>query len=256
MKFTWKHYKDGDAPLLERWLDEEARRFTGCSDGWLAYYDYWIHDESIQAGENFWVFLAGEDTLEAVFVFGQASSGLFTVSECFVDPSLRGKGIGSAALRELIQNASVIIGREMKDVQAVVYPDNIASRRMFEKVGFRLAATHPDGDALYYHYATEMLCWCGHDCGKCITRTAAVLQNSALKEKALHFHSALSTKNIGFEDIICYGGRSGTVCQACAECPFMQCCRKKKIAGCYLCETPCEMWKTYKDTYVNRCHQI
>ena len=141
--------------MLESWLDDEAKRFTGISDGWEDYYAYWAQEEGVEEGESFWVLLAGEEDMQIAFVLGQSPDGMITVSECFADPNLRGKGIGTEAFCELLDESECIIGKTISKAHAVVYPNNHAARRFFEKCGFKMTGVHPDGDALFYDYSVD-----------------------------------------------------------------------------------------------------
>ena len=59
MRFTWRDCTEDDIALIDSWLDEPARYFTGCTDGWLDYINYWRGDSQTRPGENFWVKIAG-----------------------------------------------------------------------------------------------------------------------------------------------------------------------------------------------------
>jgi RimJ/RimL family protein N-acetyltransferase len=92
-----------------------------------------------------------DGTPVGVCLLGMENSVL-TVSEILIDPMQRGKGYGSAALQELLAEGSAILGKQILSAKAVIYPDNIASQKAFEKAGFRFESAHPDGDAWYYRY--------------------------------------------------------------------------------------------------------
>lgn len=44
MKFTWDDYSATYKDVVETWLDEEAKKFTGCDDGFEGYYNYWVNE--------------------------------------------------------------------------------------------------------------------------------------------------------------------------------------------------------------------
>ena len=88
----------------------------------------------------------------AVIAFAKSPDNEFTIQEFIVSPSNRGKGYGSVILKELLTHSKEIIGQDIFVAKAVIYPDNKASQRVFEKANFTHTATHPDGDALYYEY--------------------------------------------------------------------------------------------------------
>ena len=77
---------------------------------------------------------------------------VFTISEFIISPDKRGEGIGSSALAEFLDKSKDIIGLNIKDANAVIFPNNIASQKAFEKAGFVFHYEHPDGDAWYYRY--------------------------------------------------------------------------------------------------------
>ena len=50
--FVWKDYSP-DMTFIEDWIDDDAVRFAGLDDGWLAEYDYRIKDGMVP-GKDFW----------------------------------------------------------------------------------------------------------------------------------------------------------------------------------------------------------
>ncbi len=152
MIFAWIDYTEKDLRLIDEWLDEEAQVFTGMDDGFGAYYDYWVSEEDTRLGENFWVKVFCRDGVPAGLAVVSFWDGVFTVSEFLVAPALRRKGVGSAALQELLERGQSILGKTVVSAKAVIYPNNIASQKTFTKAGFHFEQVHPDGDAWYYRY--------------------------------------------------------------------------------------------------------
>ncbi len=72
-----------------------------------------------------------------------------------VKPEMRGNGLGTALLRELLSDGEMIIGHQIERATAVIFPNNIASQKAFEKAGFVFDHLHEDGDAWYYRYEKE-----------------------------------------------------------------------------------------------------
>ncbi len=70
----------------------------------------------------------------------------------FVAPEERSKGKGSLIIADLIENSNELIGLQINQYKAVIFPNNPASKRAFEKAGFKFECAHPDGDAWYYVY--------------------------------------------------------------------------------------------------------
>lgn len=153
MEFKWIDYTTEYSHVVDSWLDSEAQRFTGCDDGWDDFFDNWCNYENNKRGENFWGKVVFEDSAPfAVIALGMNDKGEYVISEYIVDPQKRGKGYGTAALRELLTNSSEIIGKDINTAEAVIYPNNIASQKAFEKAGFCFSSMHPDGDASNYTY--------------------------------------------------------------------------------------------------------
>ncbi|MBQ8547521.1 MAG: hypothetical protein IJ427_03395 [Lachnospiraceae bacterium] len=52
MKFTWEDYSVTYKDVVETWLDEEAKQFTGCDDGFEEFYNYWANEADTRVGES------------------------------------------------------------------------------------------------------------------------------------------------------------------------------------------------------------
>lgn len=78
--------------------------------------------------------------------------GEFNIMEFIISPDKRGKGIGPEILKELLTSGKSIIGAEILNAIAVIFPDNIQSQKAFEKTGFKYESKHADEDVLYYRY--------------------------------------------------------------------------------------------------------
>lgn len=104
---------------------------------------------------------------------------------------------------------------------------------------------------------SENLCYCGHDCARCVTYLAAQTGEEALCRRAQEFYSAEFGIELPSGAFRCGGGRTEDVFVLCRECPFRLCCREKKINACAECsDYPCAALADYRDKYVNRCNQI
>lgn len=152
MRFKWIDYTSIYKDIVDSWVDEEAKRFTGCDEGFEKYYQYWVNDPDTKLGENFWVkIILLEDAPVGIIAIG-LWNGVFTISEFIIRPDSRGIGLGSSALTELLTLSEDIIGVGIKCANAVIFPNNIASQKTFEKAGFIFYSEHPDGDAWNYRY--------------------------------------------------------------------------------------------------------
>ena len=150
MNFAWNNYSSEYAEKIESFLDEEAIKYTSCDNGFHDFYIYW-HNELGES--NFWckVILIENEPI-AVIALAKAPDNVFTIQEFIVSPNHRGKGYGSAILKELLIYSNDIIGQDISVAEAVIYPNNIASQKAFQNAGFIYAGAHSDGDAWYYQY--------------------------------------------------------------------------------------------------------
>lgn len=152
MIYEWIDYSHENSALIDSWIDAEAKRFTGCDEGFDKFYNYWFDEPETKLGENFWAKIILEDKVQVGIVVISLWEGIFTISEIIICPQKRGNGIGTKALKELLTNGKHILGTEIINSSAVIFPNNIASQRAFEKAGFCFQSEHPDGDAWYYEY--------------------------------------------------------------------------------------------------------
>ncbi|MBQ8551773.1 MAG: DUF3795 domain-containing protein [Clostridia bacterium] len=101
------------------------------------------------------------------------------------------------------------------------------------------------------------ICYCGHDCARCITYLATIKNDAALRQQAREFYKDEFSIDVSIEDIHCLGGRSDDVFFLCKECPWAKCCRERGIDSCTECEVyPCKVLTAYSDKYVNKCNQV
>lgn len=154
MIFEWNDYKTEDAAEIVSWLDEEAVRFTAMDEGWNADVSYWKENT---AADMFWckTITSGGVLTGAVYIieWNEKDQRGFTIGEVLLRPEVRGKGIGTAMIKELLDHSPEIIGKRMDSADAVVFASNASSIRMFEKAGFRIKAREDDPtvfDAVLY----------------------------------------------------------------------------------------------------------
>ena len=157
MNYNWIDYSPACKELIESWIDEDAKRFTGLDDGFDAYYRYWANDPQTKIGTNFWVKIIISDAIPIGIIALSLWNDVFTISEFVIRPDKRGKNLGSSALKELLTQSRDIIGIKIETANAVIFPNNIASQKAFEKVGFIFHSEHPDGDACNYKYYQSAL---------------------------------------------------------------------------------------------------
>ncbi len=150
IQFNWKPYRDVDAGLVDSWLDDYTISQTGIEDGWQSFYDYWMRENPGEGKDC--CFLISRDDLPFAVMYLAIIGSEITISEYLVSPDKRGQGYGAAVLKELLDNTDSLLNIKASLAKAVIFPNNIASRKAFERAGFVLASKHPDGDAVNYEY--------------------------------------------------------------------------------------------------------
>jgi len=151
MDLIWQDYDPETMGYIEKWLDDAAIKSTGLDEGFRAFYEYWANEDGFILGKNYWCKVVSEATEPFAVIALCEHEGKIIIMELFVAPEKRGLGLGTKLLKELLHGGSVL-GFGVEKSEAVIFPDNTASQKAFEKAGFRHHHTHEDGDALYYVY--------------------------------------------------------------------------------------------------------
>lgn len=148
--FEWTDYRPEDAALIDSWMDTQAVAMTGIDQEWEAYWNAVIADAQNYPGcRDFCKIVCKNGMAVATVVYG-CYRGIATISEIIVDPLQRGKGIGTQIIRELIASAEGLLGEQVYEFCAVIFPKNISSQKAFTKAGFQFDRAHEDGTVLYY----------------------------------------------------------------------------------------------------------
>ncbi len=155
MNFAWCDYNPETMGFVEDWIDEVAVKMTGIEDGFRQEYEYWSNEDYNVVGDNYWCKVIFENQNPFAVMEFCLHEGCFTIMEIIVAPEVRGHGMGSKSIKELINNAKVIIGMDIQKADAIIFPSNIASQKAFEKADFKYHHTHEDGDAMTYVYESE-----------------------------------------------------------------------------------------------------
>lgn len=155
VKYRWVEYTSEYAMLVESWIDDTTRKFTGCDEGWEDYFNFWKNDPQTQMGVNFWGKVVFLNSVPIAVISLALSDQKLVISEFIVAPTHRRRGFGSEILQELLAHGDEILGFAISTARAVIFPNNIASQKAFEKANFTFQSAHPDGDAWYYNYQCE-----------------------------------------------------------------------------------------------------
>ena len=148
MKYNWKDYSVEYSEIINSWFDSEALSMTGIDEDFDSYVKAVTGDSANFPNTEFKVIFEGDSPV-AIAVYG-VYDRIVTVMEIVVSPNERGKGKGSEIIRELLQICNESFDETVKQFKAVIFPNNIASQKAFEKAGFRFESAHEDGDAWYY----------------------------------------------------------------------------------------------------------
>lgn len=154
MKYTWRDYCPETMEYIENWLDDSAVQSTGLDNGFRDFYDYWANEDGFTAGENFWCKVVFQDEEPFAVVAFCLHNSKISIMELVVAPENRGQGRGTMLLKDLILS-SELCGRAIQEFEAVIYPDNTASKKAFENAGFQCTHTHRDEDGVSLLYAYE-----------------------------------------------------------------------------------------------------
>ncbi len=150
--FEWKDYSPDAMLFVEDWLDENAVRMTGMDEGFCSFYKYWVNDGEMTLGKNYWCKVVCNEDVPFAIIAVSLYEGNFHFMELLVKPEMRGKGLGTALLRELLSEGETIVGHRIEKATAVIFPNNPASKKACEKAGFVFDHENDDGDVLYYSY--------------------------------------------------------------------------------------------------------
>lgn len=197
-----------------------------------------------------------EDTLVGYYSLALLEENRVELNNLAVAPSHRHQGIGKALLLHAI-NMARSYNRLVMEIGIV--EENQRLRAWYESLGFVHTGTKKfDFFSFTCGYMVRRLdgvCYCGHDCDRCVTRLAP--GNPALIQQAKAFYKNSFDMDIPPEAIHCGGGHSEDLFALCADCPFRSCARKKGLYFCAACpDYPCAPLAEYQAKYVNQCNQI
>jgi len=157
MHYKWDDYGAKYEDELESWQSDHATRKFGIDsarethESVLA--DGYIHNEEYFCK----VVLENADIIAIVLILRGDGYHPTTISEITVNPQHRHKGHGTKIINELTANLNQIVGFDGDIFQVMIYPNNPASLRAFEKADFVLAGSHIDGDCSYWCYPADKL---------------------------------------------------------------------------------------------------
>lgn len=103
-------------------------KYTGCDDGWDQFVEYWINEPDMVLNENFFVkvIMDGGMAVGALAIFLEKEKAY--IQEFIVSPDRRGMGTGSSILREFLQDGKQIVGHQIENAEACIFPSNLSSK--------------------------------------------------------------------------------------------------------------------------------
>ena len=113
MRFDWKDYGVDTMPFVEDWLDDYAVRMTGMDDGWRSFHEYWITEGGMTPGKDYWCKVVYDQATPFAVVAFSLYEGNYHVMELLVKPEKRGKGFGTALLRDLLSNGETLTEKRL-----------------------------------------------------------------------------------------------------------------------------------------------
>ena len=147
-RLAYSHYQNGDETSLFAFMgDGEAMRFTTSFNDLTTCQDHLERFEAqrTKLGYSAWV-IRGKDS-DRIIGWGGIYDDPFCpgwgpeVGYCF-HPESWGQGFGTELVRFSIQHARQL--KRMDRLSAFVHPENLASRRVLEKGGFRWQRDVPE----------------------------------------------------------------------------------------------------------------
>ncbi|WP_082128469.1 DUF3795 domain-containing protein [Kosmotoga pacifica] len=107
-----------------------------------------------------------------------------------------------------------------------------------------------------------MRAYCGIDCFRCSVYIATINNDEKLREETAakwrkEFHLEVES-----EDLVCRGCKSGRAWKMCIDCPFVKCCKERRLNNCGECDSyPCsrisEFLKDFSDemAFLDQVHR-
>lgn len=153
MRFKWKDYSNIHENELESWMSDKDILKYACNSSFKDDYEYYLNCNEYKLGESFFCKVVTDNNIIlAVLILLGGKDYPLTINPIIVNPLYHNKGYGSLVIKDLVNNIKTIIPYNYKYLQAGIDINNKASIRVFEKCGFYLHSTHPDGDFLFYRY--------------------------------------------------------------------------------------------------------
>ena len=130
-----------DIQTVAQWHKKEAVRKWIYVDDWTAYY------KAVKDSPGYYLYAVYQDGSMLAHIAGEAIDGWLAM-DIIVDPLKHEKGFGTAILLDMFAHTFELFGN-IRGYIANIYPRNIASKKCFEKAGFRYEKDGEDGEMVY-----------------------------------------------------------------------------------------------------------
>ena len=129
--------------FVESWLDDSAKKGTGM-DSWFLDYSYWISDGKLILNKDYWNKVIFQENIPVGAISFSVKDKKLHIMEIIVSPNMRGNGIGSKIIFELVENTNLICNINIEKATATIFLNNIASQKAFCNAGFKIKNSHDD----------------------------------------------------------------------------------------------------------------
>jgi len=159
MQFKWVDYCEKYEDEIETCSHDELVARYVTDDGTKADYLIYLSDERFKEFEYnkgyFCKVVLEEDKIIAVLMIFRKEMIYTTIEHFIVNPKYRNKGYGTKIIGELIHNFREITGFDSDNFNSGADLDNKASMRVWEKNGFILSETRPNGHNIGHYFYTR-----------------------------------------------------------------------------------------------------
>jgi RimJ/RimL family protein N-acetyltransferase len=156
-EFQFIDYDKSVHKFIDNWQSADIKRFATdrpLSTEW----EYYVDTSYYRVGYDVFCKIVSANSTPIAWMIVFCNPALpVGINPIVIDPCFVGKGFGARILREFIEHIDEILPRHGDCIEVGFDVENVKSRRMFEKVGFRKRATHADGDFEYYVRALALL---------------------------------------------------------------------------------------------------
>lgn len=141
MKFKFVKTDFSDIKKVSEWHKNESVRKWICIDNWAEYF------EAVKNAPGYYLYSVYQDDTMLAHIAGESIDGWLAM-DIIVDPMKHGQGFGTAILLDMFARTPDLFGN-IHGYIANIYPNNIASKKCFEKAGFHYEKDGDDGEMVY-----------------------------------------------------------------------------------------------------------